>query len=86
MPQVLHRVVIRPSKNCRTGSRAGAIYFMAKLAPGELIKAPLDLHPTLGATLTLNPRKECFTGEFSGTANTLLTRKYRQPFGVPELV
>jgi hypothetical protein len=40
---------------------------------------------TLGAPLTVNPHKEHFTGEFSEAANPLLTRKYRQPFVVPEV-
>jgi predicted dehydrogenase len=44
-------------------------------------KTPL----TLGATLTVNPRKEQFAGEFSEAANVLLTRKYREPYAVPQL-
>ena len=37
------------------------------------------------ATLTINSRKERFTGEFSKAANPLLTREYRKPFVVPKL-
>ena len=46
----------------------------------------LDATPaTLGATLTLQPGQERFTGEFSDAANRLLTRSYRAPFVVPAL-
>jgi hypothetical protein len=47
----------------------------------DFSKTPL----TLGATLTVNGRKERFTGEFSAAANQLLTREYRKPFVVPKL-
>jgi hypothetical protein len=46
----------------------------------------LDATPaTLGATLTLQPGQERFTGEFADAANRLLTRSYRAPFVVPAL-
>jgi len=47
----------------------------------DFAKTPL----TLGATLTLNPEKEIFTGEFAAAANPLLTRQYRAPYTVPQL-
>ncbi len=47
----------------------------------DYLKTPL----TLGATLTLDTEKERFTGEFSGAANPMLTRKYREPFVVPKV-
>jgi len=47
----------------------------------DLTKTPL----TLGATLTLDPGKEHFKGEFAAAANELLTRQYRKPFAVPPL-
>ena len=34
-----------------------------------------------GRTLTFDPATETFTGD--AEANTLLTRKYREPYGVP---
>jgi predicted dehydrogenase len=47
----------------------------------DLNKTPL----TLGATLTVVPGKEIFTGEFSAQANPLLTRQYRAPYVVPTI-
>jgi predicted dehydrogenase len=47
----------------------------------DLTKTPL----TLGATLTVDGKKERFTGEFSAAANPLLTRQYRKPFLMPAL-
>lgn len=47
----------------------------------DLEKTPL----TLGAPLTLDPKAERFTGEFSEKANPLLTRNYRAPFVVPKI-
>jgi len=47
----------------------------------DLAKTPL----TLGAPLTLDPARECFTGENAAPANALLTRQYRAPFTVPQL-
>src|SRR5215471_18540547 len=47
----------------------------------DFTKTPM----TLGATLTLKPDKEQFTGEFSRAADKLLTRNYRKPFVVPKL-
>ncbi|HUE71757.1 MAG TPA: hypothetical protein VMP01_12795, partial [Pirellulaceae bacterium] len=40
---------------------------------------------TLGASLTLDPAKEKFTGAGAEAANKLLTRPYREPFVVPDL-
>jgi predicted dehydrogenase len=41
---------------------------------------------TLGKVLTMDPKEERFTGEGADKANALLTRKYREPFVVPEKV
>jgi predicted dehydrogenase len=40
----------------------------------------------LGRVLTLDPAKERFTGEGAADANAMLTRRYREPFVVPEKV
>jgi predicted dehydrogenase len=40
----------------------------------------------LGKALTIDPRAEQFTGEGAAEANPLLTRKYRQPFVVPDKI
>ena len=40
---------------------------------------------TLGATLTVDPKKEMCTGAFSERAIPLLARHYREPFVVPQL-
>ena len=40
---------------------------------------------TAGPTLTMDPDKEIFVGDFSKEANMLLTRNYRRPFVVPEI-
>jgi predicted dehydrogenase len=40
----------------------------------------------LGPWLTLDTKKERFTGEFSDQANMLIKREYRKPFVVPENV
>jgi hypothetical protein len=37
-------------------------------------------------TLTMDPEKERFTGEFASEANKLVSRQYRKPFVVPEKV
>ncbi len=47
----------------------------------DFAKTPL----TLGAPLALDAAKEKFIGEFSQTANALLSCTYRQPFVVPHL-
>ena len=39
---------------------------------------------TLGMSLTMDPATERFTG--NDAANTMLTREYRAPFVVPEIV
>jgi len=41
---------------------------------------------TLGAMLTFDPDTERFAGEFSETANRLVSRPYRASFVVPEEV
>ena len=41
-----------------------------------------ELHPTLGAALRIDPKKERFKGNHN--ANTMLTRDYRKPFVVTE--
>ncbi len=43
-----------------------------------------ETHPTLGATLKIDPKTQRFVGNHK--ANTMLTRDYRKPFVVPELV
>ena len=48
----------------------------------DLKKTPL----TLGPVLQFDPAAEKFVGEHSEKANELVTRKYRQPFVVPEQV
>ncbi len=48
----------------------------------DLTKEPI----TLGAGLTLDPKKELWTGPNSEAANKLLKRSYRDPFVVPEQV
>ena len=40
----------------------------------------------LGPMLNFDSDKEKFIGDFAGTANELITRKYRKPFVVPEKV
>src|SRR5262249_40746374 len=40
----------------------------------------------LGATLTLDAKKECFVGDGAEKANAFLTSTYRKPFVVPEIV
>jgi len=40
---------------------------------------------TAGPTLTMDPDKERFVGDFSKEANMLLSRNYRRPFVVPEI-
>lgn len=40
----------------------------------------------LGPMLTMDPAAERFTGEFSESANALLSREYREPFVVPDKV
>jgi len=39
----------------------------------------------LGPSLTMDPDKEVFIGEFSNEANMFLSRDYREPFVVPEI-
>lgn len=39
----------------------------------------------LGPSLTMDPDKEIFVGEFSNEANMFLSRDYREPFVVPEV-
>jgi predicted dehydrogenase len=49
----------------------------------------IDLDETqavLGPWVTLDPRREHFTGEFRDQANALSRRTYRKPYVVPELV
>jgi hypothetical protein len=49
----------------------------------------VDLKQTpkiLGPWLEVDPESERFVGEFSAQANELVTRKYREPFVVPEHV
>ncbi len=41
---------------------------------------------TLGVPLTIARGKEAFTGEFAAQATPMLTRQYRAPFVVPEIV
>ena len=41
---------------------------------------------TIGPVLTFDPATEKFTGEHAEAANKLLTREYRAPFVVPEVV
>jgi predicted dehydrogenase len=41
---------------------------------------------TIGPTLTFNPNREEFTGEFGKMANMYVRRNYRDPFIVPEKV
>ena len=41
---------------------------------------------TLGPKLTMDSAKEQFTGQFAKAANTLVKRKYRKPFVIPEKV
>ena len=40
----------------------------------------------LGRTLTLDPKTERFVGDGADQANAFLTRRYREPFIVPEKV
>jgi len=40
----------------------------------------------LGRVLSFDPASERFVGEGAPEANALLTRKYREPFVVPEKV
>ncbi|MCH8121474.1 MAG: hypothetical protein IIC00_17325 [Planctomycetes bacterium] len=40
----------------------------------------------LGSALTMDPKKEKFTGPMSKKANKYISRKYRKPFVVPERV
>jgi hypothetical protein len=58
--------------------------FQAHLSANEvsLKKTPA----VLGPWLKFNSRKEKFVGKFSRKANKLLTRNYRKPFVVPEMV
>ncbi|OGV57888.1 MAG: hypothetical protein A2283_04755 [Lentisphaerae bacterium RIFOXYA12_FULL_48_11] len=42
--------------------------------------------PMLGAWLEIDPAKEQFTGELAAKANPMLTRNYRAPFVVPDVV
>jgi hypothetical protein len=67
--------------NTLTAEATGRMVEHLKVHGVDFEKTPL----TLGAPLMVNPHKEHFTGEFSDTANPLLTRKYRAPFVVPEL-
>jgi hypothetical protein len=64
-----------------TAEATGRMVEHLKVHGVDFTKTPL----TLGATLTLKPGKEEFTGEFSRAANKLLTRAYRKPFVVPKL-
>ena len=49
-------------------------------------KVNFDQTPvTLGATLTLDPAAERFTGENAAAANGLLRQNYRAPYAVPQL-
>jgi hypothetical protein len=49
-------------------------------------KVNLDLTPAvLGATLTIDPAAERFTGAGADAANNLLKRNYRAPYAVPSL-
>ena len=40
----------------------------------------------LGPMLNFDSDKEMFIGEFASAANELITRKYREPFVVPDKV
>ncbi len=56
-------------------------------ANSSAVGIPLDKQDyTLGAVLTFDPAAEKFTGDGAAAANTLLTRPYRAPFVVPEVV
>jgi hypothetical protein len=58
--------------------------FKAHLAANEV---DLERTPaTLGPVLTMDSQTERFTGDFSTEANMLLSRNYRSPFVVPEIV
>ena len=72
----------RTQGNNLTAEATGRMVEHLKVHGVDFAKTPL----TLGAPLTLADGKENFTGEFSAAANALLTRKYRAPFVVPELV
>ncbi len=45
-----------------------------------------DAGLTIGPKLTMDSDKEQFTGQFAKEANTLVKRKYRKPFVIPEKV
>jgi predicted dehydrogenase len=52
------------------------------LRRNDIDKTPLQL----GATLTLDPKTEKFSGEHAARATRLSRHEYRQPFAVPEIV
>jgi predicted dehydrogenase len=55
----------------------------------HLIENHVDLKKkpaVLGPMLTMNSKTERFTGDFSAEANMLLTRNYRRPFVVPDMI
>jgi hypothetical protein len=72
----------RTKGNSLTAEATGRMVEHLKIHNIDFEKTPL----TLGATLTVDASKENFTGEFSDAANVLITRNYRAPFVVPELV
>jgi hypothetical protein len=71
----------RTKGNSLTAEATGRMVEHLKNHDIDFAKTPL----TLGAALTVDTAKENFTGEFSGPANALVTRKYRAPFVVPQL-
>jgi len=58
--------------------------FLEHLEKNEIKSKKIDI--ILGPTLEIDPGSEKFTGALADRANALITRKYREPFVVPETV
>jgi hypothetical protein len=71
----------RTQGNSLTAEATGRMVEHLKVHQVDFAQTPL----TLGALLTIEDGKERFTGEFSDSANALLTHKYRKPIVVPKL-
>jgi len=74
-------VIERTQGDSLTAEATGRMVEHLKVHGINFARSPL----TLGATLTFDPEKERFKGEFADSANELLKRKYREPFAVPYL-